>query len=97
MGLFHSQKRTMQTPASFILTRWETQLLEIPVNKTELKRKTLQLLHSYLLRIWSYQVCIEVIDYKAYAPNGGQILFQFLTPIPAMFRNLQTTFILVSI
>lgn len=74
--------------ASFVLSRWETQLLEIPFNKTELKRKTLQLLHSYLLCIWSYRVCIEVINYKAYAPNGDQILFQFLTQIPAVFRNL---------
>lgn len=97
MGLFHSQKRTMQNPASFILSRRVTQLLEIPFNKTELKRKTLWLLHSYLLCIWSYQLCVEVINYKAYAPNGDQNLFQFLTPIPATFRNLQTKFILVSV
>lgn len=98
MDLFHSQKRTMQIRGFCIFRTRETRLLEIPFNKTELTRKTLQLLHSYLLCIWSYQVCIEITNYKAYvsAPNYDQILFQFLSPIPAMFRNPQTKFMSVS-
>lgn len=89
MGLFHSQKRAMQIPGFCIFGTRETWLLQIPFNKTELMRKTLQLLHSYSLCIWSYQVCIEVINYKAYASasNDDQNLFQFLSPILAMFRN----------
>lgn len=88
----------MQISGFCILSTQERRLLEIPFNKTELTRKTLQLLHSYLLCIWSYQVCIEVINYKAHgsSPNDDQILFQFLSPIPAMFRNPQTKFTSVS-